>query len=70
MKKRDIKDNIYGGDAKKAQKAVDNAKHLGRFIVDELFPDDEEETRWWVFNSAEVSVDDIQENEDGVEVQA
>ena len=67
---RDIKEKIYEGNETKTQKAVDTAKHLKRFIVDELFPDDEEETRWWVFNSAEVHIDDIQENEDGVEVNA
>ena len=47
---RDIKEKIYEGNETKTQKAVDTA---------ELFPDGEEETRWWVFNSAEVHVDDI-----------
>ena len=43
MKKRDIRGQIYGGSAEKAQKAVDNAKLKKRCVLDELFPDGEEE---------------------------
>ena len=65
MKNRDIRGQIYGGNAENAQKAIDNSRLKKRCILDEPFLDDEEEQQLWIFKGAEVFSDDLQENEDG-----
>ena len=54
----------------KAKAAVDEARKKNAFIVDPLFPKDDEETRFWVFNSAMYTMEEFTEKEDGVEVTA
>ena len=69
LKKRDLK-TMHGGDMEKVNKVVELRKKDGRFVKDELFPDDEEETRWWVQATIKYSDEDIAEQEEEVNVKS